>query len=160
MVSRGVRLPCSHSDESDNDVLSVGPMRPLLFAAPLGGARGHDDDMIQDNSLRDEWSVDSWSAGDRYGTSCAQLDNFDWVMPACYPVGVCPDLRRTIVCQTLSQMSVMFRTCFPFVGRRRLWSRCAFLWSFRRDHRGAVTLSGPCPWAGGGISWREMTRRL
>ena len=69
-------------------------MRPLLFAAPLGGARGHDDDVIQANSLRDEWSVDSWTAGDRYGTSCAQLDNFDWVMPAGYPVGVLPRLKE------------------------------------------------------------------
>ena len=76
------------------DVLSVGPMRPLLFAAPLGGARGHDDDMIQANSLRDEWSGDSWTAGDPYGASCAQLDNFDWVMPACYPVGVLPRLEE------------------------------------------------------------------
>ena len=37
--------------------------------------------MIQANSLCDEWSVDSWSAEDRYGTSCVQLDSFDWVMP-------------------------------------------------------------------------------
>ena len=86
MVGRGVRPPCSVSDESEDDVLLVGPMRPLVTAAPLGGARGHDDDMIQANSLRHEWSVDSWTAGDRYGTSCAQLDNFDWVMP----VGVLP----------------------------------------------------------------------
>ena len=71
------------------NVLSVGPMRPLVTAAPLGGARAHDD-MIQANLLRDEWSVDSWTAGDRYGTSCAQLDNFDWVMPASYPVSVLP----------------------------------------------------------------------
>ena len=65
-----------------------------LFAAPLGGVRGHDDDMIQGNLLRDEWLVDSWSAEDRYGTSCAQLDNFDWVMPAGYPVGVLPRLEE------------------------------------------------------------------
>ena len=90
MVGRGVRPPCSDSDESEDDVLSVGPMRPLVTAAPLGGARGHDDDMIQANSLRDEWSGDSWTAGNRYGTGCAQLDNFDWVMPAGYPVGVLP----------------------------------------------------------------------
>ena len=92
VVGRGVRSPCSDSDESD--VLSVGPMRPLLFAAPLGGARGHDSDMIQTNSLRDEWSGDSWTAGDRYGASCVQLDNFDWVMPAGYPVGVLPRLEE------------------------------------------------------------------
>ena len=65
MVGRGVRPPCSDSDESDDDVLSVGPMRPLVTAAPLGGARGHDDDMIQTDSLRDEWSADSRTAGDR-----------------------------------------------------------------------------------------------
>ena len=84
VVGRGIRSLCSDSDESDDDVLSVGPMRPLLFAAPLGGAIGHDDYMIQDDSLRDEWSVDSWTAEDRYGTSCAQLNNFDWVMPVGY----------------------------------------------------------------------------
>ena len=33
MVGRGVRLPCSDSDESEDDVLSVGPMRPLVTAA-------------------------------------------------------------------------------------------------------------------------------
>ena len=136
VVGCGVQSPCSDSDESDDDFLSDGAMRPLLFATPLGGARGHDDDMRQANSLHDEWSVDSWTAVDRYGTSCAQLDNFDWVMYV-QPV-FCPALRRTIVCQTLSQMSGMFRTCFRFVERWRLWSRCAFLWSFRRDHRGAV----------------------
>ena len=90
VVGRDVRSPCSDSDESDDFFLSVGPMRPLLFAAPLGGVIGHDDNMIQDDLLRDEWSVYSWTAGDRYGTSCAQLDNFDWVMPADYPVGVMP----------------------------------------------------------------------
>ena len=90
MIGRGVQPPCSDSDESEDDVFSKGPMRPLVTAAPLGGARRHDDDMIQANSLRDQWSVDSWTAGDRYGTSCARLDNFDWVMPAGYPVSVLP----------------------------------------------------------------------
>ena len=81
--------------------------------------------MIQDDLRRDEWSVDSWTAGDRYGTSCAQLDNFDWVMPAGYPVSVCPNWGRAIVCQTFTQMSVMFRTCFRFVRRWRLWKMAA-----------------------------------
>ena len=49
----------------------------------------------------------------------------------------CPGQRRTRNCQTLSQMSVMFRTSFRrLVWRRRLWSRCASLWSFRRDRGG------------------------
>ena len=70
VVGRGVRPPCSDSDELDDDILSVGPIRPLVTAAPLGGARGHDDDMIQTDFMRDESLVDSWTAGDRYGTGC------------------------------------------------------------------------------------------
>ena len=54
VVDRGVRSPCSDSDESDDDVLSVGPMWPLLIAAPLGGAIGHNDYMIQEDPLREE----------------------------------------------------------------------------------------------------------
>ena len=38
--------------------------------------------MIQINSLSDEWSVDSWTAENRHGTCCVQLDDFDWVIPA------------------------------------------------------------------------------
>ena len=76
MVGHSFRLPCSDLDESDDDVLSVGPMRPLVTAAPLGGARGHDDGMLQVDSLSD-LSVDSWTAEDPHGTYCAQLDDFD-----------------------------------------------------------------------------------
>ena len=35
MVGHGFRLPCSDMDESDDDVLSVGPARPLVTAALL-----------------------------------------------------------------------------------------------------------------------------
>ena len=87
VIGHGFRLPCS---DSDDDVLSVGPMRPLLTAAPLGGARRNDDGVIQINSLSDEWSVDSWTAENRIGTCCAQLDDFDWVIPAGDLVGRLP----------------------------------------------------------------------
>ena len=80
----------------------------------------------QGNSLRDEWSVDSWSAEDRYGTSCAQrLDNFDWVMPAGYPVGVLPKLEEDIepdVCDVPNVFSIRSETaaveplCFPVLS--------------------------------------------
>ena len=46
--------------------------------------------MIQVNSLSDEWSVDSWTAENRHGTCCAQLDDFDWVIPAGDLVGRWP----------------------------------------------------------------------
>ena len=90
MVGHGFRLPCSDSDESDDDVLSVGPVRPLVTAALLGGAGGHDDDMLQVNSLSGG-SVYSWTAEDPYGTCCAQLDNFNWVIQAGDMVGELPE---------------------------------------------------------------------
>ena len=111
---------------------------PLVTAAPLGGARRHDDDMIQANSLREEWSVNSWTAGDRHGTSCAPLDNFDWVMPAGYPVGVLPrpeedDSLSDIepdVCDVPDVSPVRMETaaveslCFPVVVQTRPQGGC------------------------------------
>ena len=67
VIGHASRLPCSDLDESDDDVLSVGPMRPLVTAAQLGGARRNDDGMIRVNSLSDEWSVDPWTADNRHG---------------------------------------------------------------------------------------------
>ena len=84
VVGHGSRLPCSDSDDSDDGVLSVGPMRPLVTAAPLGGgggAQGHDDGRLQVDQLR-EWTVYSWTADDSCGECCAQLDDFHWMIPA------------------------------------------------------------------------------
>ena len=81
MVGHGFRLPCSDSDDSDDDVLSIGPMQPVVTAAPLGGAEGYDDGVLQVNPLN-EWSVNSWTVDDSCGEGCAQLDNFNWMIPA------------------------------------------------------------------------------
>ena len=70
VVGRGFRLPCSDSDDSGDDVLSIGPLRPVVTATPLGGAEGHDDEVLQINPLT-EWSVDSWTANDSCGEGCA-----------------------------------------------------------------------------------------
>ena len=80
-VGDGFRLPCSDLDDSDDDVLSVGPIRPLLTAASLGGARMDDDCRLQVDSLNDELSVEAWAAENSHEMCCAQLDNFDWVIP-------------------------------------------------------------------------------
>ena len=50
MVGHGFQLPCSDSEESDDDVLSVGPARPLVTAALLGGTENY------------------WTADDLYGS--------------------------------------------------------------------------------------------
>ena len=79
--SGGFQLPCSDSDDSDDDVLSVGPIQPLLTAASLDGARRDDDCRLHVDSLNGELSVEAWGAENRHATSCARLDNFDWVVP-------------------------------------------------------------------------------
>ena len=150
MVGHGVRLPCSDSDESEDDVLSIGPMRPMVTAAPLGGAGGHED----------EWSVNSWTAGDRNGTSCAQLDNFDWVMLAGYPVGKMhgPEedvsLSDTVpdVCDVPNEFPVDMET----VAIQSLF----FAVVVQTRPQGAVTQSCPCPFMGGRISWRWTIKML
>ena len=73
-VGRAVRRPCSDSDDSDKDVLY---------------AEGHDGEVRQVN-LRNEWSVDSWTADDSCGEGCAQLDDFKWFLPADDRVGDLP----------------------------------------------------------------------
>ena len=66
VVGRDFRLPCSDSDNSNDDVVY---------------AEGHDEEVRQ-ISLRNEWSADSWTADDSCGEGCAQLDDFNWFLPA------------------------------------------------------------------------------
>ena len=68
VVGDGVRLPCSDSDDSDDDVLSVGPVQPLSTAASLGGARMDDDCRLQADSPNDVLSVEAWAAENRHET--------------------------------------------------------------------------------------------
>ena len=63
-VGRAVRQPYSDSDESDNDVLY---------------AEEHDS-TVQQVSLRNDWLVQT--ADDSCGEGCAQLDDFNWFLPA------------------------------------------------------------------------------
>ena len=44
-------------------------------------AEGHDEEVRQ-ISLRNEWSVYSWTADDSCGERCSQLDDFNWFLPA------------------------------------------------------------------------------
>ena len=80
-VGEGFRLPCSDSDDSDDDVLSVGPVRPLSTAASMGGVRRDDECWLWADLLNDALSVEAWATENRHETCCARLDNFDWVVP-------------------------------------------------------------------------------
>ena len=64
LVGHAVRRPYSDLDESDND---------MLYAA-------EHDSSVQQVSLRNDWLTQT--ADDSCGEGCAQLDNFNWGLPA------------------------------------------------------------------------------
>ena len=71
-------------------MLSVGPARPLVTAALLGGAGGHDEDMLHVHSL----GGGSGILGLRMtytGRVVAELDDFNWVIPTGDMVGGLPE---------------------------------------------------------------------
>ena len=74
MVGRTVLRPYSDSDDSDNDMLH---------------AEEHDS-AVRQVSLRNEWLVDSRMTDDSCGEGCAQLDDFNWFLPADDRVGDLP----------------------------------------------------------------------
>ena len=51
---------------------------------------------MEKDSLRNEWSADSWTADDSCGEGCAQLDDFNWVLPADDQVGDIPALEAQL----------------------------------------------------------------
>ena len=80
-VRKNIRLSYSDSEESDDDVLSVGTVRPLVTAAPLGGAGLIDDCQPHVDSNDDVLSVGAWAPMNRPAMCCARLDDFNWVGP-------------------------------------------------------------------------------
>ena len=65
-------------------MLSVGAVRPLATAAPLAGA-GLMDDCQLHVSRDDVLSVGAWASLNGPGMCCAQLDDFDGVVPPYEP---------------------------------------------------------------------------
>ena len=90
-VRNSFRLPCSDSEELDDDVLSVGAVRPLATAVTLGGAGLMDDCQLHADSKDDVLSVGAWAPTNRPGTCCARLDDFDWVVPPYEPDMLLPE---------------------------------------------------------------------
>ena len=115
VVGNSFRLPCSDSDDSDDDVLSVGAVRPLTTAAPLGGTRMVDDCRLQADSLDYVLSVGAWAPENRHGTCCARLDDFDWVVPSYEPDMVLPGREMNVEIPDVDRDICVLPDEFPVV---------------------------------------------
>ena len=76
---------CYDSEESDDDVLAVGAVRPLVHAAPLGGSGMMDNCQQRADSTDDVFSMGARGTRNRPVMCCEQLDDFDWVVPLYEP---------------------------------------------------------------------------
>ena len=75
IIENSFQYPCYNSDESDDDVLSVGAVRPLPQTASMNEAEIVDVSQRQADVLflRNQGLMDS------PGTCCARMVDFDWV---------------------------------------------------------------------------------
>ena len=105
-------------------------------------------------SLRNEWSVDSWTADDSCGEGCAQLDDFNWFLPADDRAGDLPapesqvdlsdgesdveDVEPVLAPAQMTTMAVE-SLCPPVVAQTRPKEGCDPA-SPRRLHRGRDVL--------------------
>ena len=85
VIRNSFQFPCSNSDESDDDVLSVGAVRPLPNAASLGGTEMVDVSQRHADVEDDVLFMRARGLMDSPGTCCARLDDFDWVVPPYVP---------------------------------------------------------------------------
>ena len=111
----GLWMPCSNSEDSDDDVLSVGAVRPLTTAVPLGGARMMDDCQLHADSKDDVQSVGAWAPMNQPGMCCAQLDDFDWAVPPCEPDMVLPGRDMDVGITDVGQDIRVLPDVFPVV---------------------------------------------
>ena len=118
VVGNSFRLPCSDSDDSGDDLLSVGTVWPLTTAVPLGGTRMVDDCRLQADSLDDVLSVGAWASENRHGMCCARLDDFDWVVPPYDPEMILPGQEMDMEIPDVNQDICVLPDEFPVVVDR------------------------------------------
>ena len=115
VVGNSFRLPCSDSDDSDDEVLSVGAVRPLTTAAQLGGASRMDDCRLHADSKDDVLSVGAWAPKNRHVICCARLDDFDWVVAPYEPDMVLPEREMDIGIPDVGRDICILPDKFPVV---------------------------------------------
>ena len=99
VVGNSFRLPCSDSDDSDDDVVLVGVVRPLTSAAPLGGTE----------------MLDDWTSENRHEMCCAWLDDFNWVVPPYDPDIIVPGRELDVEIPDVDREICVLPDEFPVV---------------------------------------------
>ena len=77
VIRNSFQFPCSDSDESDDDVLSIQTIPPLPNAASLGGAEMVDVSQRHADVEDDVLFMRARGLMDSPGTCCTRLDDFD-----------------------------------------------------------------------------------
>ena len=109
------RLPCSDSEESDDDVLSVGAVRPLATAAPLVGQRGWLTVSYMLILRTRCLSMGACAPMNQPGMCCAWLDDFDWVVPPYDPDMFLPGWDMDVTVTDVSRDIRVLPDVFPVV---------------------------------------------
>ena len=77
LIGNSFQYPCYNSDESDDDVLSVGVVLPLLKTASMNEAETIDISQRQADVVDDVLFLRNQGLVDSLGTCCARMDDFD-----------------------------------------------------------------------------------
>ena len=78
IIGNSFQYPCYHSDESNDDVLSVGAVRPMPKTASMNEAEIVDVSHRQADVVDDVLFLRNQGLMDSPGTCCAQKDDIDW----------------------------------------------------------------------------------
>ena len=105
--------------ESDDDVLSVGDVRPLANAAPLGGAGMMNDCQQRADAKDDMFSMGASGTMDRPGMCCARLDDFDWVVPQYDPDTLLSGRDMEVGVTDISQDIRVLSDAFPVMSNKK-----------------------------------------
>ena len=114
-VRNDFRLPCSDSEESDDDVLSVGVVQPPATAAPLGGADMMVGCQLQADSQDEVLSMGACVPMNQPGICCERLDGFDWVVPPYGPDMVLPGWDMDVGVTDVGRNMHVLPDVFPVV---------------------------------------------
>ena len=157
IIRTGFQYPGYDSDESDDDVLSVGAVRPLPDAASWDGAEIVDVGQRQADVVDDALFMRAQYLMDGPGMCCARMDDFDWVAsPNVRDLGLAerevdvgaPDVGRkvsevAVALPGLTVVTVKVPVIWPVVTRTEPQVDCVSV-EVLPDNRGSGEITDVC----------------